>query len=132
MKLPIQAGAYAAATALALSCATVSAQSESPFIPAVDTDGNGLLSQSEFVMALGDREYGRRDVNKDNIMSKEEWLGGGGDFQKLTFERFNQDGDNVMSAKELVEVFIWIFANRDKNRDGSLDKSEAPAFLLAK
>lgn len=101
------------------------------FADGVDADGNGTLSVEEFVMALGVREFSRRDTNQDNIMSADEWLGQGGDFQQLTYDRFNTDGDEVMSASELVEVFSWIFGNRDTNNDGALTPSEAPPFLRA-
>lgn len=99
------------------------------FKAAVDANSDGALDLDEFVMAMGDREYQRRDADRNNELSTAEWLNPGGEFQQLTLDRFNTDGDDVMSAAELVEVFTWIFGNRDKNGDGLLSLSEAPPFL---
>lgn len=99
------------------------------FKPSLDVDQDGMLSIDEFVMAMGDREFGRRDDNRDGVMSRSEWLGGGGNFQILTLEKFNADKDDKMSAEELVEVFTWVFDQRDNDGDRLLSPSEAPKFL---
>jgi hypothetical protein len=132
MASAIRFGVFLACVAGSLSCAPLAFAASSQIDLEFDADKDGSLNVEEFVMALGEREYGRRDTNKDNVISKSEWLANGGDFQQLTYDRFNADADDVMSAQELVEVFVWIFSNRDKNKDGKLDPSEAPPYLLAK
>ncbi len=99
----------------------------------VDPDGNGRLDQTEFVMAMGERAMRQRDTNKDGQLSSAEWLGKNkGEFQALTLERFNTNGDNIMAADEIVEVFLWVFSKRDKNGDGMLSADETPPALLNK
>lgn len=123
-----------AAAALFGTVVTVAAPAvaqSSPFKAGVDADSNGAIDVEEFVMALGEREMDRRDTNKDGRLSSEEWLGDNkGDFQKLTLDRFNTDSDGFMSAAEIVEVYTWVFGNRDKNNDGKLSVDETPKFLL--
>lgn len=105
----------------------VAAQSQ--FKGGLDTDGDGALSIEEFVMAMGDRDLGRFDTNGDQRISVSEWTHTGGKFQADTAARFNADGDEYMSADELVQIYLWIFGNRDKNKSGTLTPSEAPSFL---
>lgn len=110
--------------------ASAAAAAPSAFVGSVDRDSSGALDLEEFVMAMGEREFQRRDADRNNILSTAEWLEPGGTFQKLTLDRFNSDGDDVMSAAELVEIFTWIFGNRDKNGDGLLSPAEAPPFFI--
>lgn len=119
-----------AASASALALATPGYAQAQQLKDGLDTNGDGALNVEEFVMAMGAREFSRSDANGDNIMSVEEWLQGG-DFRKMTEERFNTDGDDIMSGGELVEIFLWVFGNRDKDKDGNLTVAEVPPFLLA-
>ncbi|MCK0129280.1 hypothetical protein [Erythrobacter sp. F6033] len=117
---------------ITLGFATAAAADTGGFKDSVDANGDGALSLDEFVMAMAERDYGRFDVNKDDRITIAEWTVAGGDFQTLTAERFNADSDDEMSAAELVEVYSWIFGNRDKDRNGALAPSETPPFLLKK
>lgn len=108
-----------------------SAGASSPFKPGVDGDVDGRLSPAEFVMFMGTRELQIRDADKNGKISVTEWLGSNdGGFQKLTLDRFNADGDDEMSPDEIVRVYLWVFSNRDKNKDGHLSSDESPPFTL--
>lgn len=105
----------------------------SVFKPGADADGDGRLSPDEFVMFMGTRELQIRDADKDGKISAVEWLGDNeGGFQRLTLDRFNADGNDEMSVDEIVRVFLWIFSNRDKNKDGFLSAEESAPPTLAR
>ncbi|APG62035.1 hypothetical protein LPB140_03505 [Sphingorhabdus lutea] len=104
----------------------------SAFLAQADVNSDGLLSLDEFILFQGEGEMQRRDRNKDNILSKAEWIGEGAadSFYQISFDKFNANGDDIFSADEIVDVFTWAFGNRDSNKDGFLSPAEAPKTLL--
>ena len=122
---------FAAIAAVTAAVAFAFPANAQEFRDGIDSDASGALDIEEFVMAMGDREFRMHDTNGDDVMTAEEWLVEGGDFRQLTLDRFNTNGDDEMSADEIVEVFLWIFGNRDTNNDALLSPSEAPPFFIA-
>lgn len=124
--------ALAGFSALALYAAPA-AQAASPAYKAgIDANGDGQLTLEEFVMAMAERDFKRFDKDGDNVMTVAEWVSNNGEFQIISRDRYNKDGDEIMSANELVEVYTWIFGNRDKDKSGQLTLAETPDFLLQK
>ncbi len=102
-------------------------------LPAADTDGDGALTAEEYVLFEADRQFNFRDKNKDGILTKVEWLGKSkSSFPKDAWDKFNADGDETFNADELVSVYLWIFGNKDKNKDGKLSGNELPEQMRAK
>lgn len=117
------------ATAGGLALSTP-AFAKASFKSSLDANGDGALSLEEFVMGMAERDHRRFDRDKNDMMSVAEWTASGGEWQLESARRFNADGDDVLSADELVAIYSFIFKNRDKDKDGKLSLSESPTFLI--
>jgi len=126
--MKIISGVYAAA---GLAVALVAAPSFArDFRPGMDVDGNGSLSAREFVVAMATVDLTRYDANKDGVMSIAEFTANDSKWNKDLAKRFNKDNNDTFSPAELVEVYSFIFAGRDKDGNGELATEEAPGQLL--
>src|SRR5688572_24295670 len=112
---------------------------------ALDTNNDGVLSRGEFVNrgsgvveddavpqvqatpAPGDPnvltkvDFGRMDVNRDNVLTKVEWSGDANTFRKVDI---NNDGyvssAEYAAAQAGTDDPRYAFAVKDRNRDGLL------------
>jgi Ca2+-binding EF-hand superfamily protein len=107
---------------------------------ALDTDGNGVLSLSEFVhrgagAPVDDGEpaltaapfadpFTVMDVNRDSVLSRREWTG-----TAVNFNITDRNNDGVVSRDEFAttpqpNTPEWTFGTLDTNNDGWVTRSE--------
>ena len=114
------------ATALMMA----SQASAETFKPGVDADGNGELSVEEFVLGHAEFDLGRFDENKDGVLAIQEFLKVDSRWHHMLVDRFNKDNDGEFSSEELVDMYLFMFTNRDKDESGTISIEEAPRGLL--
>ena len=112
----------------ALLAATPAAAQE--FRPGVDADGDGMLSAEEFVMGFANMDMRRYDQNKDEVLTIAEFTEKDSKYKQMLVKKFNKDKDDSFSATELVEMYLSIFKNRDKDGSGGVTPEEAPGHFL--
>lgn len=101
------------------------------FKPSIDVDGSGDLSIREFVLGFAAFDMGRFDANKDEVLSIKEFLKADTKWTQMLVKRFNKDKDDVFSTEELVDMYLFIFTNRDKDESGTITIEEAPRSFLS-
>lgn len=94
------------------------------FIQKLDTDGDGVVSQQEF---LGpDGPFAKLDANGDGVIDESEAPKGHphhGRRDANFIEKFDQDGDGKVSLAEFPTPEKR-FSQMDKNGDGYIDQTE--------
>ena len=90
---------------------------------AIDTDGDGILTQAEIDAARNER-LAAHDANGDGNLDLEEFAGL---WQETTrpltvraFQMLDADGDAVITRAESDQLFAGIVERFDRNRDGGL------------
>lgn len=97
-----------------------------------DTDGDGVLSVDEFVMAFAAFDMRRFDTNKDEVLEIAEFTAKDTKYKQMLVKKFNTDKDGVFSASEMVEMYLSMFGNRDKDGSGTVSVDESPGHFLKK
>ena len=100
------------------------------FRPGVDSNGDGVLDQDEFVIWFASVDMKRYDTNKDEVLSIAEFTEKDSKFKQQQVKKFNKDKDESFSAPELVEMYLATFKNRDKDGSGTISVDEAPPPFL--
>ena len=96
----------------------------------LDTDNSGDVTFEEFSAMLKSR-VGEADANKDGKITVDELAA---EIEKIRAERmaqrlidrFDTDGDGVLTAAEVDSRQKKMFALLDKNDDGKIEKDEMP------
>ena len=96
----------------------------------LDTDDSGDITFEEFAAAIKSR-IGDADANSDGKMTVEEIAA---EIQKMRaermarriIERFDTDGDGMLTAAEIESRQKKMFALMDRNDDGKIVKDEMP------
>lgn len=122
------------AAALAASALLTATPAQAQEIRAnLDTDGNGELNAEEFVMAFYMFDMKRFDKDEDGVMTTAEFTAPDNKWLNNLNKRFNTDADpNTLSDDELVQVYLFIFNNRDKDENGAISAAEAPGHMVKK
>ena len=96
----------------------------------MDKDSSGDVTFEEFSAALKSR-FGDADANKDGKVTVEELAAEiermrAERMAKRMIDRFDANGDGVLSADEVDSRQKKMFALLDKNDDGKIEKDEMP------
>lgn len=100
------------------------------FRSGLDTNGSGDLDQNEFVMGFATMDMKRYDTNKDEKLTIAEFTEKDTPYKQTLVKKFNKDKDDAFSPTELVEMYLSIFAARDKDKSGTVTPAEAPGQFL--
>ncbi|MFY0690661.1 MAG: calcium-binding protein [Paracoccaceae bacterium] len=106
---------------------------------AIDTDGNGELSQEE-LQNRGQARFAAADANSDGLLSKQELIARAEERmqERLTrridkmMERRDANGDGLLSAEELTpppDRAAGRFERMDEDQSGGISKEEFEAAL---
>ena len=85
---------------------------------AADTNGDGVVSRSEF-FAAADARYKARDANRDRKLSGDEMKDKGG-----RFARIDTNNDGVLTYEEAAAATSARFTRLDADQDGKLTPEE--------
>jgi len=97
--------------ALALPFATLAQNTVAGLFQAMDTNGDGRISEAEYVAYMSQGFY-RRDLNRDGVLEPEELPGGHGkpvtlkewqDNLRREFHRLDRNHDGYLSPHELMQ-----------------------------
>ena len=108
--------------------------------PALDANGDGKVTLSEFQSGRGDRMMAHLDANKDGKLSKDEFAamrhgkghegkghkgeGPGGKGAGGMWAKADANNDGVLSRGELDSLLAKRFARMDADNDGALSPTE--------
>lgn len=87
---------------------------------AIDTDGNGTISESE-AQAAGRRLFVRLDRNGDGKLSGDEV---GARFSAPVFKAADPDADGTLNVEEYGALVTARFKSANANGDGLVDREE--------
>lgn len=102
--------------ALSTSEDTASSQSASDAFLKKDTDGDGQVSESEYV-ADSVAGFDRKDKNNDEQLTREE-------HSHASFDTADADGNGVLSRDEFKSIFSRQFQRLDKDNSGGITPEE--------
>ncbi len=92
-----------------------------------DTDGDGKISREEIEQVRDDR-FAAFDSNRDQALSLEEFEGLWLDFMRERmvdgFQRFDADGDGLITLAEINRPLNNAMLRMDRNEDGVIDRSD--------
>ena len=95
----------------ALPFAALAQNTAAGLFQAIDTDGDGRISETEYVAYMSQGFY-RRDLNHDGVLEAEELPGGHGkpitlrewqDNLRREFHRLDRNHDGYLSPQELMQ-----------------------------
>jgi hypothetical protein len=96
---------------LALPCATLAQNTAAGLFQAMDSNGDGRISEAEYVAYMSQGFY-RRDLNHDGVLEADELPGGHGkavtlkewqDNLRHEFHRLGHNHDGYLSPQELMQ-----------------------------
>ena len=94
---------------------------------AVDTDGNGSLSEAELAADQAKR-FSALDANGDRFLAHDELA----EHDAAAFKRIDKNGDGKLSFREVMDNKLDDFGKADANGDGRLSPDEVKAFAASK
>ena len=94
---------------------------------AVDTDGNGSLTEAELAADQAKR-FSALDMNHDRVLARDELA----EHDAAAFKRIDKDGDGRLSFREVMDNKLDDFAKADTDGDARLSPDEVKAFAARK
>lgn len=125
--LAVGAGMLFLAGAAGLALAQAGGEISDLAFAAVDTSGDGFISEAE-IAADQAKRFNALDTNRDRLLSPEELA----DHEPAAFRRVDKNGDAKLSFAEVMNNKLADFAKADTNGDGRLAMQEVVTFAAGR